>query len=99
MFFSILALLEKPRVAQPRIHDFTRQTLEQDYCFGNADVESSTCPQFYMTGVGANIRQNDRIVLHQDAGATLYQVEQIDYYSNVPNLWMALLSRVEPLTD
>lgn len=92
MFFSISALFEKAQITQPKVHDYTQQQQEQDYCFGSAPDETSASKRFSMTGVGDGIRQNDYILLQQDPGSVRYQVVEISYYSNVKNLWIALLA-------
>lgn len=94
MFFSISALFEKKQTAQPKVHDYTRQQEGQDYCFGSAPNETSVGERFYLTGVGDGIQPNDHILLQQDSGSVCYQVVEINHYSNVKNLWIALLSPV-----
>jgi hypothetical protein len=105
MFFSISALFEKTQSArlkaqpktQSKVHDYTRQQQGRDYCFGHAPNETSADNLFYLTGIGDGIQQNDCILLREDSGSTLYKVVEIDHYSNVKSLWIALLVRVDPV--
>lgn len=96
MFFSISALFERTKSVQPKVHDYTWQRQGEDYCFGNASNETSVDNLFYMTGVGDGIQQNDQILLQQASGSVLYKVVEIDHYSNVRNLWIALLAPTNP---
>jgi hypothetical protein len=103
MFFSISALLEKAQAVQskqpnqakqPKVHDYTRQQQGKDYCFGDAPNEISAKKLFYMTGIGDGIQPKDHILLKQNSETVLYQVVEVDHYSNVKSLWIALLTPV-----
>ncbi|QFS42994.1 hypothetical protein GXM_00467 [Nostoc sphaeroides CCNUC1] len=47
-----------------------------------------------MTGIGKGIKPRDRIVLRQGCESSQYQVEEIDYYSDPSDMWIALLKQV-----
>ncbi|XGV94520.1 MAG: hypothetical protein ACAF41_17410 [Leptolyngbya sp. BL-A-14] len=48
----------------------------------------------YMTGQGKGIKPNDYILLKFKSRPQRYQVKMIDYYSNPPDLWIALLNPI-----
>ncbi|HBL57023.1 MAG TPA: hypothetical protein DDZ80_00125 [Cyanobacteria bacterium UBA8803] len=48
----------------------------------------------YMTGQGKGIKQGDYLVLQGGYGSEPYQVDKINYYSNPPDMWIALLKQV-----
>ncbi|WP_257236967.1 hypothetical protein [Nostoc sp. 'Peltigera malacea cyanobiont' DB3992] len=47
-----------------------------------------------MTGVGKSVKACDRIILREGCESYQYQVEEIDYYSDPSDMWMALLKQV-----
>lgn len=47
-----------------------------------------------MTGIGKGIKPGDYLILQRDSELCRYQVEEIDYYSDPPDMWMALLKKV-----
>ena len=51
------------------------------------------CDRFTMTSYGDRVRAGDFILLQQNGEKVRYQVEQIDYYYDPPDLWTALLVR------
>lgn len=73
-----------------RTYDYTRLICGRDYVF--EPVENLT--KGYMTGQGKGIKAGDYIMLSHDADADLYQVEEIDYYSEPSDMWIALLHKV-----
>lgn len=52
--------------------------------------------RFSMTGFGANIQKCDFIIIQDQASITTYKVENIDYYLDPPDLWMASLMKCSP---
>ncbi|MEI2581633.1 hypothetical protein [Scytonema sp. PRP1] len=47
-----------------------------------------------MTGQGKGIKRGDYIILCNGSQSCRYQVEEIDYYSEPPDMWIALLNDV-----
>jgi hypothetical protein len=47
--------------------------------------------EFSMTAFGADIKQGDFIVINDKTSTITYKVEDIDYYLDPPDMWMALL--------
>jgi hypothetical protein len=75
------------KVAKARVHNYTRQT-EGCHYFVNAAEEEN---RVYMTADGDGVRCQDYILLEEATGATRYQVEEVEYYSDRPGMWTALL--------
>ncbi|WP_339381337.1 hypothetical protein [Brasilonema sp. UFV-L1] len=48
-----------------------------------------------MTGQGKGVKRGDYIILRDSSNACRYQVEDIDYYSEPPDMWIALLQKVD----
>jgi hypothetical protein len=74
-----------------RTHNYTRQRAGENYV-----IEPIEGDRFSMTGYGAGIRPGDFILLQEESRSVRYRVEQIDYYADPLDLWMALLQRWEP---
>lgn len=72
------------------VHDYTKFISGRDYIFELIDGEMKG----YLTGQGKGIERGDIILLPEGSGFSQYQVEQIDYYSNLPDMWLALLKKV-----
>lgn len=70
-----------------RIHNYTSYTYGRDYAFDEIQDGS----QAYMTAYGRGIKRGDYITIRREKIKIQYQVEQIDYYSNPSDLWIALL--------
>ena len=47
-----------------------------------------------MTARGKGVKLNDYIILQIGSESHRYQVDKIDYYSNPPDMWMALIKKV-----
>lgn len=70
-----------------KIYDY-RQLIEgQDYIFESIEGGDRA----YITGQEKNIKRGDYLIL---SDRFHYQVEEIDYYANPPDMWIALLKRV-----
>ncbi|MBW4559169.1 MAG: hypothetical protein KME59_25270 [Trichormus sp. ATA11-4-KO1] len=91
-FLSSLLLFKLPvdkSDKQHKIHDYTRLVQGKDYVFELLD-EGITGQ---MTGVGKGIKPCDYIILQHGCEIERYQVEEIDYYSDPPDMWIALLQK------
>ncbi|MEH1851522.1 MAG: hypothetical protein V7L11_07510 [Nostoc sp.] len=73
-----------------KIHDYSQQIWGSDYVFERLNEGMIG----YMTGVGTGIKPCDRIILREGCESYQYQVEEIDYYSDPSNMWIALLKQV-----
>ncbi|GAB1545528.1 hypothetical protein NUACC21_82040 [Scytonema sp. NUACC21] len=73
-----------------KTYDYTKYVCGRDYVFELAD----NLTQGYMTGQGKGIQPGDYIILHDGSNSERYQVEAIDYYSEPPDMWIALLQKV-----
>lgn len=73
-----------------KTHDYTQLEKGCDYIFEPVDGGS----RGYMTGQRAGIKCGDIIVLDESQQCR-YRVKEIDYYSNPPDVWIALLDRID----
>ncbi|MEH2386836.1 MAG: hypothetical protein V7K14_13890 [Nostoc sp.] len=92
-FLNKLALISSPAnelKQKNKIHDYSQQVWGTDYVFERLNEGIMG----YMTGVGKTIKPGDRIILRQDCQSSQYQVQEIDYYSDPSDMWMALLKQV-----
>ncbi|MBE9206608.1 hypothetical protein IQ244_08780 [Nostoc sp. LEGE 06077] len=92
-FFNWLPLLVIPTnesQQKQKIHDYSQFITGRDYVFEsiNQGLEG------HMTGVGKGIKPCDYIILRSESELSRYQVEEIDYYADPPEMWMALLKKV-----
>ncbi|WGV24473.1 hypothetical protein [Halotia branconii] len=91
-FINSLPLLFSPvkRLSKKRkIHDYSHLVWGKDYVFES--LNDGTEAQ--MTGMGKGIKPRDYIILQRGFETYRYRVEQIDYYSDPSDMWMALLKR------
>ncbi|MEH2323948.1 MAG: hypothetical protein V7K32_10305 [Nostoc sp.] len=92
-FLNKLALVSSPTKKlknKNKIHDYSQQLWGIDYVFEHLNEGIIG----YMTGIGRGIKPCDRIILRQDCGSYQYQVEEIDYYSDPSDMWIALLKKL-----
>ena len=83
-------ILDKLKLHKHKTHDFTECVPGTDYVFEVAENRTTA----YMTARGKGVKPDDYIVLQIFSESYRYQVEQIDYYSNPPDMWMALIKKV-----
>lgn len=83
---KVLAIKNKSK-RQPKTYDYTQYNCNYDYIFEVAERENWA----YMTGQGQGINKGDYLILFSGSNTMRYQVESIDYYSNPPDMWTALL--------
>lgn len=83
-------ILDKLKLHKHKTHDFTECVPGTDYVFEVAENITTA----HMTARGKGVKPDDYIVLQIGSEFCRYQVEQIDYYSNPPDMWMALIKRV-----
>ncbi|MDF5728082.1 MAG: hypothetical protein PUP92_08585 [Rhizonema sp. PD38] len=89
---SLVKLIStKPKQQKNKTHDYTRLVCGRDYVFEPIDNQT----RGYMTGQGRGIKSGDYIIFQNGSSACKYQVEEIDYYSEPPDMWMALLKKDE----
>lgn len=74
-----------------RTHDYTQLVSGIDYVFEPIDGELKG----YMTGQGKGIKLGDYILLPDGSGFSRYQIEEIDYYCNPPDMWIGSLKQVQ----
>ncbi|MBD6615231.1 hypothetical protein FNW02_05050 [Komarekiella sp. 'clone 1'] len=92
-FINKLVLTTSPVIElkqKNRVHDYSQFVWGSDYVFEAINGELGG----YMTGQGKGIKPNDYIILQRGSKSYKYQVEEIDYYCDPPDMWMALLKQV-----
>lgn len=85
-FFDKLFAQVVPSSAKHKTHNFIDQIESVNYEFEKIDDNTAQ-----MTGYGKGINPRDYIILTKEG--IRYRVEAIEYYSDPPNLWTALLVR------
>jgi hypothetical protein len=91
IFSSLFSFLSnKPKQPQAKTYDYSQYVCGRDYVFEPVD----DLKKGYMTGQGKGIKRGDYIILKNGSNSCRYQVEEIDYYSEPPDMWMALLNKV-----
>jgi MioC protein len=73
-----------------KIRDYTGYEPGRDYLFESIDGGAGG----YMTGQGKGIERGDYLILPDGSGTSRYRVDEIDYYSNPSDMWIALLKPV-----
>jgi hypothetical protein len=78
-------------------HNYTRYIQDDHYVLeaAIATPEGDRGDRFTMTAYGDRVRAGDFILLRQNGEKVRYQVEQIDYYCDQPDLWTALLTKLD----
>lgn len=79
----------KPKSKLYKTHDYTHE-LRDSYIFEPIDNYGKA----HMTGYGKGVKIGDRLLLKDADDTYTYQVEQIDYYLDPPDMWIALLQRI-----
>ncbi len=74
-----------------KIHDYTQSTDGSDYILESLSEPLKAC----MTGFGKDIKPSDYIILRQGCESCYYQVEEIDYYADPSDMWIALLRQCQ----
>lgn len=78
---------ELERQHREKIHNYTQQVQGCHYFLDTAEDSN----KIYMTADADGVKCHDYILLNNETGSTRYQVEIIEYYSDSPTLWIALL--------
>ncbi len=92
VFFLYLTNLVLKTLKQKKhnTHDFTECVRGSDYVFEIAEDPMKA----YMTAQSKDVKCDDYIILQIGSESCRYQVEQIDYYANPSDMWMALIKKV-----
>ncbi|MBF2073727.1 MAG: hypothetical protein IGS50_08190 [Synechococcales cyanobacterium C42_A2020_086] len=75
-----------------RTHNYT-QHLQGTHYVIEPIADDPQNQRFCMTGTGQGIRSQDYILLTEAAGCVRYRVEEINYYCDTPDFWIAQLVR------
>lgn len=91
IFSSVFSLLSnKAKQTNTKTYDYSQYVCGRDYVFEPVD----DLKKGYMTAQGKGIKCGDYIILKNGSNSCRYQVEEIDYYSEPSDMWMALLNKV-----
>lgn len=83
--------LSTPTADGRRLYDYTQFEGGHDYAF--EQIEGGD--QAYMTSQGKGLRKGDYLLLKdREAQPIRYRIEEIDYYADPSDMWMASLRRV-----
>lgn len=78
------------RSNRPKLHDYTTYQNGVDYAFD--PVGGGT--QGYLTAQGGNPQVGDQVVLKLNQTVERYEISTLDRYASPPDLWTALLVRI-----
>lgn len=75
-----------------KTHDYTESDRGSHYVFESTDDETIG----YMTARGNNVQPGEYVLLPEEDrnNSCLYRVEEIDYYANPADMWIARLKKV-----
>ncbi len=92
MFDWLSTMLPSATSSKPvrKTHDYRKYQPALDYFFDPIEEGNGG----YMTAQGKGIKQGDYLVLQESSGSCVYQIEEIEYYTNPPEMWMAKLVKV-----
>ena len=77
-------------------HNYTRHIQDEHYVLEAAIADPDQgSDRFTMTAYGDRIQAGDYILIRQKSEKIRYQVEQIDYYCDSPDLWIAQLIKLD----
>jgi hypothetical protein len=87
----------RQRARKPRVHDYSHYEEGLDFVV-EAAYETPGSGQFYMTSDRRKeVKQGDYITFQKDSHTVQYRVEQVDYYQDASDMWIALLSAAPQL--
>ncbi|KOP22749.1 hypothetical protein AMR41_30235 [Hapalosiphon sp. MRB220] len=87
--FVMQFILTTPTLQKHKIHDFRGFICGRDYVFEPTDG----LKKGYMTAQCRGVKRGDWIILENNSCFYRYQVEEIDYYSEPSDMWIALLNQ------
>ncbi|OUL18433.1 hypothetical protein [Nostoc sp. 106C] len=85
----VLVILNESK-QKHKIHDYSQLIRGKDYIFETLQGGL----EGYMTGTGKGIKPSDYIILQYGCQNYRYKVEEIDYYADPSDMWIALLKPV-----
>ena len=93
--FSLFFHRSTSRKDRAKIHDYSQYESGSDYIFELINEGSKG----YLTAQNKGVQVGDRVILKHLDNRNYYQVESIDYYSNPPDMYIALLKRLATKLD
>lgn len=70
-----------------KVHDLTQDDWDHSFSYDPTGREG----EIYLTSQGRNVQPGDCIVIGNPSGYIDYQVREIEYYAEPPDMWIALL--------
>lgn len=89
-FFPLVSIPKVKSTQKSKTHDYSQFLQGQEYVFEPLDQGL----EGQMTAIGKGIKPLDFIILRCDSQLCRYQVEEIDYYTDPPDMWIGLLKQV-----
>jgi hypothetical protein len=86
-WLSLISYPTKELKRQPKVHDYSKLVMGSDYVFESLNTGTQGC----ITGFGKGVKSGDFMILKQNNQSCRYQVEEINYYSDPSDMWIALL--------
>ncbi|BDM77905.1 hypothetical protein [Acaryochloris marina] len=78
------------RSRKSRVHRYEHSALSSDFCIEAAPDQSG----FFMTSCKAGVRRGDVIHISEAGQRSEYRIDEIDYYSDPSDMWIAKLRTV-----
>lgn len=98
-FRGLFDFLQRDNPQPFKLKDKQRKALVYRYPKSNhgnefvLELMDESLSKYYMTGFGAGIKIGDFIVIEDRDVTATYQVENIDYYLEPSDMWIALLQK------
>lgn len=78
------------RPRKSRVHRYEYSALSSDFCIETAPDQSG----FFMTSCKAGVQKGDLVHIGDVDGFSEYRVDEIDFYSNPSDMWIAKLRMI-----
>jgi MioC protein len=91
--WNLLSIFDFPShksTQQKKIHDYSKFVSGIDYILETLQEPLKAC----MTGFGKDIKPGDYLLLLICNKSDYYQIEEIDYYSDPSDMWIASLQKL-----
>jgi MioC protein len=75
---------------KPKVHRYESLAMSNHFCLEPIPNQAG----YYMTSCRSGVQRGDHIAIVETSGSSEYQVDEIDFYSDPGDLWIAKLYRV-----
>ncbi len=90
-----------PPIPLPRWNVFSNNQRRKIHCYDCSSASNDFCLEatldpfaFYMTSCKPGVKQGDRVRINDAHGLSEYRIDEIDFYSNPADMWIAKLQAV-----